>query len=154
MASRDIWRTGINVFTIHLIGEEIQVIFLYKVTNLVHFTTGIEITGRIVRITDQDGLGAFIDQLLELFHFRKGETFFDGSGNGTDYRTRRDGKGHIVGIGRFRHDDFIPRVQATQESEQHRFRTTGSDDDVVGIQIDVVFLVITHQLFTIALITL
>ena len=154
MTSRNIWRTGINVFTIHLIGEEIQVVFLYKVTNLVHFTTGIEITGRVVRITDQDGLGAFIDQLLKLFHLRKGETFFDGSGNGTDNRTRRNGKSHIVGIGRFRHDDFIPRIQATQESEQYRFRATGSDDDIVGIQIDVVFLVITHQLFTIALITL
>ena len=154
MACRDIWRTCINIFTIHFIGEKIQIVFLYKVTNLIHFTTSIEITRRIVRITNQDGLGAFIDQFLEFFHLRKRETFFDGSGNGTDYRSRRNGKSHVVGIRRFRHDDFVTRIQATQKGEQHRFRTTGSDDDIIGIQIDVVFLVIAHQFFTIALITL
>ena len=56
MAGRDIRRTGIYKFTIYFIGEKEQIVLLYKVTNLIHFTTGIQITGRIVGITNKNRL--------------------------------------------------------------------------------------------------
>ena len=62
-----------------------------------------------------------IDQLLKLLHLRQRETLLDGSGDGADLGTRRDGERHIVSVCWFWHDDFISRVQAAHEREEHSF---------------------------------
>lgn len=71
--------------SIELIQEEIQVILLHQVANLIHLFLGIEVTGRVVLIADQDGVCAFIDQLLEFLHLRQTEALFTGGRHRTVY---------------------------------------------------------------------
>ena len=153
MAGRDIGRTRINKFTVHLVREEEQIVLLHKVANLVHFTACIEVTRRIVGIANQNSTRALVNQLLELLYLGQRETLFDGRGNGAYLGSGRDGKRHIIGIGRLGNNDFIPRIEASQEREQHRLRAAGSDDDVVCSQIDIVLCIVTHQLLAVTAIS-
>ena len=154
MAGRDIGRSCVDIFAVHLIGEEIQVVFLDQITDLVHLAAGIEITCRVVRVADHDGTGALVDQLLELLHLRQRETFLDGGGDGTNLGTRRDGEGHIVGICRLWHDDLITWVQTRKEGEEYRLTSSRGDDDVISSDIDIVLGVVVYQFLAVALIAL
>ena len=51
--------------------------FLNDVPYLIHLASGIEISGRIVRVADKDRLGPLGDELFELLYRRKGETCLD-----------------------------------------------------------------------------
>ena len=62
-------------------------------------------------------------------------------------------KRHVIGISRFGHDNLVTRIEACHEREQHRFRTAGCNDYVIGSELDVVLIVIPHQLLAIAAIT-
>ena len=62
----------------------------------------------------------------------------------------RDGKRHVIGISRFGHDNLVTRIEACHEREQHRFRTAGCNDYVIGCELGVVLIVIPHQLLAIA----
>ena len=115
MHGTDIGASGIDVLTVYLIREEVEVVFLDKVANLVHLPAGIEISGRVVGVADQDGACALVDKLFELLDLRQGEAFFYRSGNGTYLGTCRDGECHIVSIGRFGHDDLVARIEAAHE---------------------------------------
>ena len=154
MAGRDVGRTRVDVLTIDLVGEEIEVVLLHDVAYLVHLAAGVEVARGVVGVTYQDGLGAFVDELLELLHLGQRETFLNGGCHGADDRPCRDGKGHVVGVCGFGHDDFVSRVQTAQEGEEHGFGTSGGDDDIVGREVDVVLLVVAHQLLAVALVAL
>ena len=144
MHRTDVRAAGVDILTVNLIREEVEIVLLHQVANLVHLSAGIEIAGRVVRVTDQDGTGALIDEFLKLLHLRQGETFLDGSGDGTDLGTRRDGERHIVSVCRFWHDDLVSWVQATHEREEHSLRTSRCDDDIIGSYVDIEFLVIIY----------
>ena len=150
MAGGDVWRARIDELAIHLVGEEEEVVLLHKVAYLIHFTAGIKVAGRVVGVTNQDGTRTFVYQLLELLHFRQRESLFDGRCNRTYPGSGRDGKRHVIGISRFGHDNLVTRIEACHEREQHRFRTAGCNDYVIGCELDVVLIVIPHQLLAIA----
>ena len=71
MTSGDIGGACVDEFTIHLIREEVEVILLHEVANLVHLATSIEVTRRIVGVTDEDGACALVDEFFKLLHFGK-----------------------------------------------------------------------------------
>ena len=154
MAGWDIRRTRIDIFAIHLVGEEVQVVLLHQVSNLVHFPACVKIACRIVGVTDHDGARTLINQFLKFLHLRQRETFLDSGGDGTNLCARRNGKGHIVGVGRLWHDNLVARVQAWQEREKHSFRTTRCNDDVVGCYLNIILGVIVYEFLAIAQITL
>ena len=144
MAGRDIRRTGIYKFTIYFIGEKEQIVLLYKVTNLIHFTTCIQITGRIVWVTNKNRFRTLIDQFFEFLHFRQRKPFFNGRGNRTDLCSSRNGKCHIIGVCRFRNYDFITRIQTGKEGEKYRFRTSWCNNYIVSRQVDVELCIISY----------
>ena len=144
MAGRDIRRAGIYKFTIYFIGEKEQIVLLYKVTNLIHFTTGIQITGRIVGITNKNRFGTLINQFFKLLYFRKGKALFNGRSNGADLCSGRDCKCHIVSISRFRNDYFISRIQAGKEGKKYGFRTSWCNDYIVCCKVDIELCIISH----------
>ena len=150
----DIRTAGIDILTVNLIREEIEVVLLHQVTNLIHLSAGIEIARRVVRVADQNGTGALIDQLLKLLHLRQGETFFYRCGDGTDLGTRRDGKRHIVSVSRFWYDNLVARVEAAHEREEYSLRTSRCNDDIIGSYVDVEFLIVIYKLLAIAEIAL
>ena len=154
MTSRDIRGTGIDKLPVYLIREKIKIIFLYDIPDLIHLTTRIQITRRIVRVTDQDRFGTLIDQLLEFFHFRKRKSFLYRSRHCPDHGSCRDSECHIIGISRFRYDNLITRIQATQEGKQNSLRTTGSDDNIVSRKINIILFIISNQLLAITAISL
>lgn len=67
MTSRDIRGTGIDKLPVYLIREKIKIIFLYDIPDLIHLTTRIQITRRIVRVTDQDRFGTRSNQTGYLY---------------------------------------------------------------------------------------
>ena len=64
-----------------------------------------------------------------------------------DHGARRNGEGHVVGVGRFGNDDFVARVQARHEGEEHGLGAARGDDDLLGRKLDLVLLVVGRQLF-------
>ena len=150
----DIRTAGIDILTVNLIREEIEVVLLHQVTNLIHLSAGIEIARRVVRVADQNGTGALIDKLLKLLYLRQGETFFYRCGDGTDLGTRRDGKRHIVSVSRFWYDNLVARVEAAHEREEYSLRTSRCNDDIIGSYVDVEFLIVIYKLLAIAEIAL
>ena len=154
MTSRDIRRTCINEFTVNLIREQEQIVLLYQITNLIHFSSRIQITGRVIRITYQNTFGPFVYQLFKLLNLRKGETFFDCSRYGTNNCSCRNSKRHIIGIRRFWYNDFITRIQTAQKSKQYSFRTSCCNNDIIRIQMNGIFLIIPNELFPITTIAL
>ena len=150
MACRDIGRTCIDKLTVHFVREQEQVVFLYQIPYLVHFTPRIKIPRRIIRVANQDSFGPLVNQFFKLLYFRQRKPFLDGSCNRADNCPRRYGKCHVIRISRFGHNDFISRIQTTHESEQYGFRTACSHNDIIGIQQDVVLLIIPYKLLAIA----
>ena len=150
----DIRTACIDILTVNLIREEIEVVLLHQVTYLIHLSAGIEIARRVVWITDQDGTCALIDKLLKLLYLRQGETFFYRCGNGTDLGTRRDGKRHIVSVSWFWYDNLVARVEAAHEREEYSLRTSRCDDDIIGSYVDVIFLIVIYKPLAIAEIAL
>ena len=69
VASRYVWRAGIDEFTINLVGEKVQIVFLYQVTYAVHLIACVKVAGRVIRVAYKDTPGAFIYKLLEAFHW-------------------------------------------------------------------------------------
>ena len=144
MAGRDIRGTGINKFTIYFIRKEEEVILLHQIPNLIHFTTGIQISCRIIRVANQNRFGTFVDQFFEFLHFRQRKPFFNGRGNRTDLCSSRNGKCHIIGVCRFRNYDFITRIQTGKEGEKYRFRTSWCNNYIVSRQVDVELCIISY----------
>jgi hypothetical protein len=68
-------------------------------------------------------------------------------GIGADDRTGTYGKCGIVGISRFRNDDFVARIETGHKSEGYRLRTTGGDDDFVRTNLYPELMIILRQLF-------
>ena len=116
---------------------------------MVHFAACVEIARGVIGVTDEDGACVFVDERLKLFDFGERESLFDGGGDGSDACTGRDGKRHVVGVGRLRHNDFIAGIQTGHESKEHGFRTAGSDDDVVRVKVDVIFFIVVREFLTI-----
>ena len=90
-----------------------------------------------------------VDEFLELLHLRQRKALLYRSGYGADARACRNGKGHVVGISRLGHDDFISGIEARHEGEEHRLRAAGCDDDVVGRKADIVFRIIVREFLAI-----
>ena len=154
MARADIRRTGVDIFAIDLVGEEVKVVLLHEVAYLVHLAAGVEIARGVVGIADHDGTCAVVDELLKLLHLWQREAFLYSSSYGTYARARGDGKRHVVGVGWLGDDNLVARVKTRHKGEEHRLASSRGDDDVVGIDIDVVTTVIAHELLTVALDTL
>ncbi|CCY66234.1 unknown [Prevotella sp. CAG:1124] len=154
MASTDVRRTCINILTVNFVGEQVKIVLLYQVAYLVHLPTRIKVSRRVVRITYKDGSRAVVDQLLKLLYLRQGEALFDCRSYCTYLGTGRYGKSHVIGVGRFWHDDFITRIQTRHKGEKYSLTSTACYDYVVGGYIDVVFLIVVDKLRTIAQIPL
>ena len=138
MESRNIRGSTVAEFTVNLVTKQVEVVFLYQVANLVHLVAAIEVTCRVVRIADQNTFGFRGNHFLNLLDVWQVETFFNGRNYGFDGRSTGNCKCSIVGIGRFWNNNH--------ESEVNSFRTTGSDNNVVGGNIDVELFVVFDQL--------
>ena len=150
MAGADIGRTGVDELAIDLVGEEIEIVLLHKVANLIHLATGVEVARRVVGVTYKYRARALINEFFELLHLGQREALFDGRRDGAYDGAGRDGKCHIVGIGRFWHDNLVARVQAREEREEHGLRTAAGDDDIIGRDVDIVLRIVVDQLLAIA----
>ena len=106
------------------------------------------------RVTNEDGACALVDEFLEFLHFWQGETFLYGSSDGANDGASRNGKCHVVGVCWFGHDDFVAWIEAGKERKEHSLGTTTCDNDVVGSEIDIEFLVVSNQFLAIAAIAL
>ena len=149
MAGRDVGRVGVDELAVDLIGEEEKVVLLDQIANLVHLLASVEVARRVVGVADEEGSRVLVDEGFKLLNGGKGKSLFDGGGDGADAGTGGNGKRHVVGVGGLGDDDFITGVQAGEESKQHSLRTTGSDDDVVGSELNVVAVIVVDQLLPI-----
>ena len=145
MTRRNIRRSRIYELSVNLVREEEQIVLLHHVADAVHLLARIEVTRRVVRVADQYTARTLVYQLLELLDLRQGKALLYRRRDGTDDSARRNGKSHVVGIGRLGNDDLVAGVQARHEGEQHRLRTARSDYDVVGRKFYLVLVVVPHK---------
>ena len=145
MHGRNIRRARVNELAIHLVGEQVQMVFLDQISNPVHLLLRVKITRGIIRIADQNRLGPFVNQFLELLNLGQAKALLDGRDDRPNHRTRGDRERHVVRVGRLGDDDFIARVQAAQEGEKDCLAAAGGDDDVVGGELDLVAVVVLHK---------
>ena len=98
VAGGDIRRLGIDELTVHLVGDEIEVVFLDEVANLTHLLFRIEVSRRVIGVANQNRARLRRNLLLEFLHRWQFETVLDIRLDGLDDRSGRDGKRHVVGI--------------------------------------------------------
>ena len=142
---RDIGAARVDELTIHLVAEQVEVIFLHQVAYLVHLLLRVEVSRRVVGVANQYCLRALVDKFLKLLHLGQAEPLVDSRSDGAYHRSRRDGETHIVGVGGLRHYYLVAGVKATQESEQHRLRSARGDDYLAGREMNLIALVVSHQ---------
>ena len=78
---------------------------------------------------------------------RKRKSLLDGGHNGFYHSSGRNGKSHIIGIGRLRDNDFISRIQTGEKSEKHSFAASGGDDDVIRTHFNLILVIIGNEFF-------
>ena len=154
MAGADVGRARIDKLAVHLVGKEVEVVFLHQVAYAVHLLARVEIARGVVGVADEDSLRALVDEFLKLLHLRQAEPLVDSGGDGPDDGTGRDGERHIVGVGGLGDDDLVAGVEACEESKQHRLRASRGDDDVVGRHEDVILGIVVHEFLAIAAVAL
>ena len=85
--------------------------FPHQFPQLEQFFRRVEVTGRVVRITDEDSLGLVSDGVLEIFGGRQREPVFY-PGRDCFYRESGSlGETQIVRITRFSNNHLIARVE-------------------------------------------
>ena len=146
MAGRDVGRPRVDEFAVDLVREEEEVVALHQVADAVHLLARVEVSGGVVGVANQDAARALVDEPLEFGDVGQRKALLDGRNDGADDRTGRDGKGHVVGIGRLGDDDFVARVEARHKGEEHRLGASRGDDDFVGRELDLVLGVVLDQL--------
>ena len=144
----DIRRTRIDELAVHLIGEKVKIVLLHQVAYAVHLLLGIEVARRVVRIADENGLGALVDEFFELLHLWQAEALLNGGGHSAYDCTGRNGEGHIVRVRRLRHDNLVSRIEAAHKSEQYCLGATGGDDDFIRLEFDLIALIVAYESFT------
>ena len=154
MHGADVGRAGVDVLTINLVGEEVEVVLLDQVAYLVHLAAGIEITCGVVGVADKYGAGTLVDEFLEPLDTGQCKSFLYGGGDGADGGTCRHSKGHIVGIGGLGDDNLVAGIEGTHKGKEHGLRTAGGNDDIVGSNLDVILVIILCKFLSIAEITL
>ena len=137
--------------TVHLVGEEVQVVLLDQTSDLQQLLVGIKITRGVVGVADHDGLGAWCDGLLKFLDGRKSKTRLDVARDGDDLGIAQLGEGIIIGIIRFWDDDLVARVQAHGESHLKGLAATSGDQHLIRGDIDAVTVVVVAECPTIAL---
>ena len=143
---RDIRTLRVDKLTIHLVGEEIEVILLDQIADLHHLLLGIEIARRIVGVTNQDSTRLLRNLLLKLLYRRQFEAVLDIRLHGFDDRTTRDRKSHIIGITGVCDDNLIARIETSHIGKHDGLRTTRSDDNLIGRDVDTILCIIAHHL--------
>ena len=127
--------------------------FQHDVFQLLVLLLGVDITGRVVRVTDQDRLGARGDQPLELLHRRQREIVGDRRRDRLDVDARLHGEAVVVGIERLGHQHLVARVEADGHRHEDRFRSSDRDHHVVGRHVDADAPVVIGQFAAIALVS-
>ena len=145
MHGAGVGRIAVDELAVNLVGKQEQVIFLHQVTQAHQLLAAVQRASGVVGVTDHDGAGALVDDLLKLLDGRQCETILDVGGDGADYGTGLAGKTHVVGIGGLGNDDLVTRIQAYHEGHLHGLAATAGNDDIVNAQVDVVALVVTYQ---------
>ena len=110
----------------------------------------IKATGRVVRVTNHNGLCLRRDDLFKILDGRKGEAVLDGGEDRFHHDAAHLGKSVVVCVERFRNDDFITGIHTGVEGESEAFATTGGDDDFIGGDFNTDAVVVFHQFFAVA----
>ena len=111
---------------------------------------GVKITRGVIGVTNHDGSSARCDDFLEFLNGRQGKARLDVARDSDNLGIAQLGEGVIVGVVRFRDDDFVARIEANGKSHLQSLATASGDDNLVRGHIDAVTVVIVAQSATIA----
>jgi len=117
-----------------------------KVAELLHLALGVQVTRRIVRVTDHDGLGLIGYDLLELLDAGERETIIDCRSYGDDACTSGSGESLVIGVERLGDNNLVERIKAAHEGEKHGLGAATGDEHLVGRDIDADGLVVFGKL--------
>ena len=102
----------VTELTIHLVADEVEVVFLHQVAQLQELLVAVECSGGVVGVANHDCAGAVGDKLLKLLNRWQCIAVLNLGGDGAHLHAHLVGKAHIVGIHGFGNDEFVARVEA------------------------------------------
>ena len=101
---------GETVLTVHLVRNEEKIVSAAKFSDGLEFFPAVQSSARVARIGYQDSLRGRGYHLLHLLDGRKGESFPDVGMDSLERNPVKVGKGVVVGIKRFEHENLVPLV--------------------------------------------
>ena len=138
--------SGIAELSVNFIGEEVEIMLLHHIPDFIELLIGIDGTGGIIGITDENSFGGRSDPFFKLFDGRQPESLFNRTGKADDPRPGGFGEGHIIGVGRFRENHLIARIESGEEREEHCLGSAARYDYFLRRDFDSVPAVILRHL--------
>ena len=89
---------GVAEFAVHLVGVDVEVVLAGDVAELLYLVLGVEDSGGVAGIADDDTLGPGGDVALELLDGGDGKAVVDGGGDGHELNVVYDGEGVVVRV--------------------------------------------------------
>ena len=130
-----------------------EVVLAGYVSELLDLVLGVEHSGGVAGIADDDTLGTWSDVFLELLNGWNRKAVVHGCGDRHEFYIVDDGEGVVVGIERLQHDDLVIWIAGYCEGYLQGLTAACSDVDVRIVDINADVLVILCQTFAVRLIS-
>ena len=140
---------GVAELAVYLVGVDVEVVLACDVSELFDFVLGVEDSGGVAGVADDDTLGAGGDVFLELLDGGDGEAVVDGGGDGHEFHVVDNGEGIVVGVEGLEYDDFIVGIAGYGKGYLQGFRTACCDIDVGVVYIDADVLIVAGKSFAV-----
>ncbi|MNE85581.1 hypothetical protein D3C80_1825970 [compost metagenome] len=85
------------------------------------FLFAVQVTGRVIRITDHNRLGIWRYGFLKCFDRRQGEVLFNSRTDRYYFNTSRNSKAIVVSVERLWYNNFITRIQTGHHRKRDGF---------------------------------
>ena len=110
--------------------------FYDQLFQCLHFFPAVEVSRRIIGITNDNTPGTRRDEFFKLSNRGQGEAILDMGGERHDLYIGGHCKSVVVGIKRFGDDDFITCVETAHKAEEDGFGPAGGNDDLLVVYVD------------------
>ena len=150
---RDALRPVVAEFAVYFVRHQVQVVPQHDIAQLRVLLFGIDVSGRVVRVADQNRFGARRNQPFEILHRRQREVVGDGRRDRLDIHARFHREAVVIGVERLGYQYLVARVQADGHGHENRFRPPDGDHQVVGRHVDADAFVVFDQFAAVTFVT-
>ena len=140
---------GVAELAVYLVGVDVEVVLACDVAELLYLVPGVEDTGGVAGVADDDALGPGGDVALELLDGGNCETVVYGCGDGHEPYVVDDGEGVVVGVERLQYYNLVVGVAGDGEGYLQGLGAACRDVDVGIVHVDSEILIVAGQAFAV-----